>query len=273
MQLLQKWFQAFQQPILSEIQLTAMLAPVGTQHGSKAASRSAMQQQNADGAIPESNMTGPAALQSLQELPEDATQLSSDGCPAAISSLPVLQRNLIDRIVTCIVAITQQSMGEGSRQVLLQWLATALTNPPQCGTNSSLNVQQQTLLRVLEHSASSSGTVQTITATPVQPLSGLLEAAVVTQVVASESVGAQTQAAACQLDVCATAKAGCSSNARLEAHLPGTADAGAVQDLHGLGKPVREVSHSIEDGCMWFHKRVAKVGLCRFHASPQRERL
>lgn len=267
-QLLQKWFQAFEQPILSEIQLTGMLAPMGTQRGNEAVSRSAMQQQNADGSIQELKMTGPAAgaLQLQQELPEVAIQLSSNGCLAAISSLPVMQRTLIERIVNCIVAITEQNVGDGSRQILLQWLATALTNTPRCGTiNSRLNVQQSALLRVLEHYASSSGTLQTITATPVQPLTGLLEAAVVTEGVASESIGAQTQAAACQLDECATVQADCSSNAKLGAHLPGTVDAGAVQDPHGLGKPDFEVGHSIEDGCMWFHNRVAKVGLRRFH--------
>lgn len=269
MQLLQKWFRGFEQPTVSESQQTAMLALLDTQDANKAVSCSAVQQQNAHGANPALGMTEPAAAAPLvhQELHVVASQRNGVGCVAAITSLPVLQRTLIDRVVKCVVAITEQSINDGSRQVLLQWLATALTSPCQCGTNSTLNMQQEALLRVLEHCASSSEVVQNLSATPVQPtLGGLPEAAVLTQnITASESADAQARASACQLDVCTTAEACSSSHAKIAAHLPGTADAGVVQDPQALGRPDQEVGHSNEDGCMWFHKRAAKNGLRRLH--------
>ena len=82
---------------------------------------------------------------------------------------------------------------------------------------------------------------------------------------AADSANVQTQAAACQVDVCTTAEIDSGLEAESAAHLPGTGDAGAAHNPHRLGKPVHEVGHSTDDGCMWFHKRVAKVRLRRVH--------
>ena len=272
MQLLQRWFRAFEQPMLSPAQQTAMLAALENHDSNTAASDSALQQQKADGSAQDTGMhqagVGDAMLQ--HELPGAPSQCSTEACAAAIACLPTMQRVLIHRIVKCIVAITEESLGGSSRPVLMQWLATALTKPYQLGTNSIPSVEQQAVLRFLDHFASSSSTVQTPDAPALQPAQkGLVETAVVTGNTTT-SAGAQT--ARCDLGAYAKAETPVSAAAdtgpcdKIAAHLPESdttvVEAEGVSRI--MAKQDHEVEHSVEDGCMWFHKRIGKVGLGKF---------
>ena len=270
MQLLQRWFQGFEQPVVSVTQQTAMLALLGTPNAIIATPSSAVQQQVGGCTSQDMDMSRAAAgaVLSQHELPEAANQRSAEAC-AAVSRLSVMQRMLIDRIVRCFVAITKQDLGGSSREDLMQWLAMALTKPDQLGTGSVPSMEQQALMRVLDHHASSSTTVQTPTETPFQPaLESMLKTAVVTENMAT-AAGAQGQAAMCQVAACATAETpmllAAGYGPKIAAHMADTTDAGVVQEAHASGKPGHEVEHNVEDGCMWFHKRFAKMGISRLH--------
>ena len=268
MQLLQRWFQAFAQPVLSAAQQTAMLAALDMHNGTAAASISANNASQDTGV----KQAAVGDLMSQRELPGAASQCSTEACAAAICHLPMTQTTLIRRIVKCIVAVTEQDQDGSSRQMLMQWLATVLTKPYQLGTNSVPSIEQQALLSALEYyaSRSSSSTVQTLHATPLKPaLIGLV-------VTAAEHVatsdGSQTQTVVNQLDACATAGAPLSVAAESQAgpydetaaHMPNTSAVEVGREPPVLGKPDCEVEHSVEDGCMWFHKRVARGSIGRF---------
>lgn len=274
MQLLQRWFQSFDQPMLSVPQQTAMLAALDTHNGNTAASDSALQQQEADVASQDTGMNqavvGDAMLR--HDLPRAASQCSTKACAAAIVCLSTMQRVLIHRIVKCIVAITAEGLGGSgsSRPVLMQWLATALTSPYQLGMNRIPSVEQQALVRALDQYASSSGTVQAPNATILQPaLKGVVETAVVTENMTT-SAGAQT--ARCDLDACVKAETSILTatdtgvSDKIAAHLPesDTTAVAAEGESRAVSKQGREVEHSVEEGCMWFHKRIGKVGLSKF---------
>lgn len=273
MQLLQRWFQSFEQPMLLVAQQTAMLAALDTHKSNTAASGSALQQQKQiGGAFQETGVkqavVGDSVLE--HELPGAASQGSTEACAAAIACLPMMQRVFIHRIVKCIVAITEEGLGGSSRPVLMQWLAIALTKPYQLGTNSIPSVEQQALLRILDQYASSSRAVQTPNAPALQPaLKGLVETAVVTENMTT-SAGAQT--ARCNVDSRAKAETPISAVTdtgfcnKIAAHLPesDTTAVGVEGQSRVVGKQDHEVEHSVEDGCMWFHKRVAKVGVGKF---------
>ena len=261
MQLLQRWFQTFEQPIVSAAQQTAMLATLDADNFSaKDANRDMDAKQPAAGDL---------ILQ--HELHGAATRCSTEACAAAFGHMPKMQSVIIDRIIECIEAVTEQDQDGSSRQVLMQWLAKALTKPQQLGISSLPSVEQQALLRALEHYAShgSSSTVQTLHAPPFEPaLIGLVETAAEN---VATSDGFQTQAVVNDMDACATAEAPLSMPAESEgssyngnaAHMPSTS-VGVGRELHVTGKPDVEVEHSVENGCMWFHQRVAKVSIGRF---------
>ena len=258
MQLLQRWFQAFEQPIVSAAQQTAVLAALDTYSGTAAASTSA------NDASQDTKQAAVGDLVSQHELPGAASQCSTEACAAAIGHLPIMQRLLIDRIVKGIIAVTEQDQGVSSRQALMPWLAKALTEPYQLGTNSVPSMEQQALLSVLEHYAGSgSSTVQRHDATPLQPaLNGMVEAEVVTE---NKNTAAGAQAAMCYPDPCARVDTHLSVAAdsgpcdKIAAHLPGTTDVEVENDSNVFGKPDAEVEHSVEHGCMWLHKKVANM--------------
>ena len=269
MQLLQRWFQAFEQPVISAAQQTAMLAGLDT-HNDTAATSSLADDTSQDRDVKQAAV-GDLMLQ--HELPGAVNRCSTEACAAAIGHLPVMQRTLISRIVECIVAVTEQDQGGSSRQVLMQWLAIALTKPYQLGTNSAPSMEQQALFRVLEHcvSCGSGSTVQTLHATPLKPaLVGLVETAAEN---VATSDGSKTHTVVSQLDDCATAGAPLSVPAEshtgpsdaIAAHMPNASAVEVRREPHVLGKPDCEVEHSVEDGCMWFHKRAAKMSIGRFH--------
>lgn len=255
MQLLQRWFQTFEQPIVSAAQQTAMLAAPDIHNGTAAVSVSA------NDASRDTDVKQAAVGHLMQhELPAAAT-----------GHLSMVQRTLIGRIVKCIIAVTEEDEGGSSRPVLMQWLAMALTKPHQLGTNSVPSMEQQALVSVLELYASSGrSTVHTLGATPLQPaLNGMVEAAVVTE---NRAASAAAQAAMCQPDPCATVDAHMLVAAdsgpcdKIAAHLPGSTDVRGKKESSVFSKPDAEVEHSVEDGCMWLHKRVANMGISHmFH--------
>ena len=250
MQLLQRWFRTFEQPIVSAAQQTAMLAALNTHNGTAAVSVSA------DDASRDVDVKQAAGSGDLMQ---------PDLPAAAIGHLSMMQKTLIARIVKCIVAVTEEDQGGSSRLALMQWLVKALTKPHQLETNSAPSMEQQALLSVLEHYASSgSSTVQTLDATPLQPaLNGMIETAVVTENKASSS---DDQAGMCQpapyarVDTDMSVAADSAQCDTIAAHLPGTTDA-AVKESEVFSKPDAEVEHSFGDGCMWLHKRVANMGI------------
>ena len=264
MQLLQRWFQAFEQPMLSPAQQTAMLAALENHNSNTAASGPALQQQKADDSAQDTGVK-----QVLQyELPAAPSRCSTEAYAAAIACLPTMQRVLVHRIVKCIVAITEEGLGGSSRPVLMQWLAIALTKPYQLGTNSIPSVEQQALLRVLGHCASSSSIEQTPNIPPTLQTAqkALVETAVLTQ---HMTTSAGAQAAQGDLKACTTAETPMSATAdtglcdKIAAHLlqSDTAAVAVEGESRAMGKQDHEVEHSVEDGCMWFHKRIGKVGL------------
>lgn len=303
MQLLQKWFQGLEQPAVSVTQQSAMTAALAAHSVNSIACKPAVNDQPADCTSQATVSNHSAAMDGLapELLPSSAGLCSPEKFAAVADCLSVPQKMLIGKILNSLVAMTDKGMGCNSKQALMPWLVVALTTPGQCGANSPLNLQQQTLLKFLELCASSSTALQTLTASSRQPASKVLAVALA-QNTSPTVVAQSTDVAAIAQDMNLTAvnqsmevPNGASMQPVLLQQVADERREGGLSAGDGLGfqaksaehvliaspsglnanplvsdKLDHEVDHGHDDGCMWLHTRLIKSGLGRLHTRAGR---
>ena len=298
MQLLQKWFQSLEQPVISATQQSVILAALAA-HSDRTSCKPAVDGQPADCTSQATGSNQLAAVEPLApQLPPGSTSLCSPGTVVAgADCLSVPQKMLIGKILNMFVAVTEKETSQSGKLALMQWLVVALTRPGQCGTDSLLDLQQLALLRFLELCASCNTNLQTLIALSRQPASKIL-AVSAAQSTNPAAVAQSVEAAGVAQSMNATAVSQ-STDAPVGSVLQPILlqqDAGGETLVHlsaadGLGAQAKsamqvpsaaakvgsnlvvsdhEVDHDDADGCMWLHTRLIKSGFGRLHTRAGR---
>ncbi len=151
MQLLQLWFQSFQEPILSISQQKAIACISAQYIGSNIGTAADVQFSpciQAAGPVA-SDTAGLSAIQDASPSQQQHAEL----CAAVAEHLSVPQKALIARLVKCFRALTGNQADDDTVYPLMQWLASALTVPQRQlgGLKDGLTAEQTALVFFLTH--------------------------------------------------------------------------------------------------------------------------
>lgn len=272
MQLLQLWFQTFQEPVLSISQQQAILSVLGsytdsnTGSGAVSLSTSHLTQDAGQFEPPASELPTGTAL--ADPRPNDAEeQQQADQCAAVSEHLSVPQA-LIARLVKCFRNIAAVQADSSSCNWLMQWLAKALTVPHMgMDTSDALSKEQAALVSFLTHGHVSLWSVKTMH-----------------QAVAHAAVVAEDP----QTTTAAVSDVQKHQFKAYDQDVPVLVDAKDERSVAAEGKPCMPEKESLQDtgsspekmtsksyhrgwdtddqGCLWLHSRLAKRAWARFNS-------
>ena len=252
MQLLQLWFQSFQEPILSISQQKAISCRsaqyIGSNIGTANVQFSPIQAAGRTG----SDTTELSATQDASLSPQQHAKL----CAAVAEHLSVPQKAVIARLVRCFRAITDNQADDNP---LVQWLASALTVPQRQldGLKDGLTAEQTALLFFLIHCDVSLLSLRTTGRCETMPHADVVADVIQTTDDSTKPcVGVSLQSANSQKT--------CLVATEEQSQTP--------QDSHGQhanGGQQKMPSQDSgwdadEQGCLWLHSRLAKKALAKF---------
>ena len=264
-QLLQLWFQTFQEPVLSISQQQAILSTLGSYTGSSTGSgvmsSSTSHSNQGAGHVELRASELPTAAASPDPLPTDAEeQQHAEQCAAVSEHLSVPQKALIARLVKCFRSIAAVQADNSGGSWLMQWLAKALT-VPHMGMNASdaLSKEQAALVSFLTRGHVSLLSVKTMH-------QAVVHAAVVAEDPQSTSAAVSdfqrhgVRAPIKDIPVLVDAEDERSDAAEREPCIPENKN---VQET--VRSPEKMTSKSYhrgwdtdDQGCLWLHSRLAK---------------
>ncbi len=246
MQLLQRWFQGFQDPVLSASQQKALLSMLGSHAISSDACDS----------VRDAAAQPPADADSCKHVYQHA---------AVFECLSVPQRALIARLVTCFRLIEGTQATASNSSCLMQWVAGALT-----GSAMHAGVSTETLSEGQIALASLLGQCDVRLLVPMTNSQRQAAAEASTMASQLQSTGAAVSehgssvAAVSMPDESAVDAGGRISlwAAEGESHVPGKPDL-IADDTANKAQPDNGWDYS-DQGCLWLHTRLAKSMFTKF---------
>lgn len=256
MQLLQLWFQSFEEPILSISQQKAISCSMGSYTHSNTSTADVLSSPCIQAAGHAASDT--AELSASQDA-SPSQQQHAELCAAVAEHLSVPQKAVIARLVRCFRAMTNNQANNDIVYPLVQWLASTLTMPQRQldGLKDGLTAEQTALVFFL-----TCCDVDLLSPRTTGRCEAMPHADVVADVVQNTDdsinlcVGVSMQGTNFQKP--------CLVATEEQSQMP--------QDSHGQHAnggpqkmPSRDSGWDAEDqGCLWLHSRMAKRALMKF---------
>ncbi len=257
MQLLQLWFQSFQEPILSISQQKAISCIpaqyIGSNTGTAANVQFSPYMQAAGHAAPDK-----AELSATQDA-SLSQQQHAELCAAVAEHLSVPQKALIARLVKCFRALAGNQAEDNTVYPLMQWLASALTVPQRQlgGLKDDLTAEQTALVFLFTHCDISLLLPRTTGWCEMMPhADAVADVIQITDDSTKPCVGASLHGAIFQKPCLVATEEQC--------QMPQDS-----HEQHADGGPQKMPSRDSgwdadEQGCLWLHSRLAKKALAKF---------